>query len=213
MKNKLLVLGDSYCASSLGWPLHLAKMLNSDLTCFGEGGQPWYSVKQWMDNNPGVVETANYIVFAHTNAERIPTDNNQIGIVDHSKTPESELEHAIALYYKYIHSVGLLHYIQKLWFEDLNRITKDKLVVHLHCFSGHTIDNSHLLEGINVFPDLTSISMREKAVVGKTLFADNRLNHFSLHNNQALAKEIYTAIKIAPAVYKMDLNNFELTQD
>lgn len=208
MKPNLLCLGDSYCASSEGWPSHLAELLNANLTCYGMGGQSWYNIVEWMSQHPLQIEQADIVVFAHTNAERIPTDDIQLGLIDHSKRPELEIEHAIHLYFKYIHSENFLHFAQKLWFEHISNRFIDKKMIHLHCFDGHSIANSNLLKGINILPSLTSISMQE---TNAQLYGDTRKNHFSDTNNRVLAEEIYFAIKMDSPTYALNIEKFTLT--
>ena len=207
MKTKLLCLGDSFCASKEGWPSHLAELLHADLTCYGLGGQPWYNLVEWMNQNSLAVDQAEIIVFAHTNAERIPSEDTQLGLIDHSKNPESEIEQAIHLYFKYIHSTNFLHFAQKLWFEHISRRFADRTLVHLHCFEGHSIVNSDLLQGTNVLPSLNSISMQER---NAKLYGDTRKNHFSDNNNQVLAKQVYNAIHCNSNIYNLKVTEFDL---
>ena len=207
MKKKLLCLGDSFCASPSGWPSHLANLLDADFMSHGLGGQCWYNIVDWMGRHPDDVAQADIIVFAHTNAERIPTSNVEIGKFDHSKVPETEIEHAVHLYYKHIHCDNFLHFAQKLWFKHITDTLGDKTLVHLHCFPGHSVEADSLLSGISIQPPLVEISMMEKDA---TLFNDQRKNHFSDVNNLRLAKQIAHAIHTQDRHYRLKFANFVL---
>lgn len=205
MKKKLLCLGDSFCASPNGWPSHLANLLDADFISHGIGGQSWYNIADWMDRHPDDVAQADIIVFAHTNAERIPTRNIEIGKVDHSKVPANEIEHAIHLYYKHIHCTNFLHFAQKLWFKHITDTFSDKTLVHLHCFPGHSVEADSLLTGVSIQPPLIELSMLEKDA---RTFNDQRKNHFSDENNRWLAEQIFHAIETGHRYYTLNHDNF-----
>lgn len=134
MKN-LIVVGDSYCSFFNGWPKTLADELNLNLICHGGGGQPWWNARNYITKlAPDTIDNAEFIVFAHTNAERIPTLNADIGLIDHSKKPESEIETAIHLYYKYIHEQEFITWAHQQWFKEITERWGHKKLCHLHCF-------------------------------------------------------------------------------
>ena len=208
MKQKLLCLGDSFCASPNGWPSHLANLLDADFISHGIGGQCWYNIVDWMDQHPDDVARADIIVFAHTNAERIPTSNLEIGKINHSKVPETEIEHAVKLYYKHIYCHDFLRFAQKLWFKHITDTFSDKTLVHLHCFPGHTVEADSLLTGISIQPPLSVVSMMEKDACPNVV--DARNNHFSEENNLVLAQEIFYAIQANKRNYTLNIDNFVL---
>ena len=116
MKN-IIVVGDSFCAADSGWPSILAQRLNLILINHGQGGQPWWNARNFLNTiNDGTLTNTEVMVFVHTNAGRIPTSNSQIGIVNHSANPKTEMAKAIQLYYKYIHEPEFLNWSQRQWF-------------------------------------------------------------------------------------------------
>ena len=190
LKN-IIVVGDSFASDPNGWPGVLANNLNLNLLCHGQGGQPWWNVRNFITKlSVDIVENAEFIVFAHTNAERIPGSNEQLGRIDHSKSPQSEIETAIHLYYKYIHEHNFLTWAQQQWFIEISRIWGHKKLCHLHCFPG-SLNHSNLLPGVNITTDLMSLSLNE---LGTTniwgLVDDKRSNHFNQNNNMQLGLQI-----------------------
>lgn len=189
MKN-IIVVGDSFSASDTGWPRTLANELNLNLICYGAGGQPWWNARNFiMSLSQDTIDNAEAIVFAHTNAERIPTLNEDIGKVDHSKKPDSEIETAIHLYYKYIHDGKFMSWAQQQWFIEISRTFGHKKICHLHCFPW-TLQYSNLLTGINVTTNLTALSLNEIGAKQFALFNDSRRNHFNQHNNEQLGLQL-----------------------
>ena len=189
MKN-LIVVGDSFSSDPAGWPGTLAQQLNLNLVCYGVGGQPWWAARNFMTKlSPDTVDTAEFIVFAHTNAGRVPTLNEQIGRTDHSQRPESEIETAIQLYYKYIHEQDFLTWAQQQWFMEIARVWGHKKLCHLHCFPW-TLSYSRLLTGLNVTTNLAALSLNELGATEFRLVGDRRTNHFNQYNNQQLGLQI-----------------------
>ena len=209
MKN-LIVVGDSYCSYSEGWPRMLANKLNLNLVCHGAGGQPWWDARNFITKlEPTVINDAEFIVFAHTNAERLPTTNKKIGIIDHSKDPSTEIETAIHLYYKYIHEQEFISWAQQQWFIEISRLWGHKKLCHLHCFPW-SVEYSNLLTGLNVTTNLTALSLNEVGATHFRLFADNRGNHFNPHNNQQLGLQIADLLKnYADQSVELDVSKFD----
>ena len=195
MNKNIVIVGDSFCANSSGWPQQLADKLELSLICHGIGGQSWWNAKNFIDSlRDDDLAQAEVLIFVHTNADRVPTQNIQIGIIDHNASPESELETAIHLYYKYIHEPSFLHWAQQQWFMEITRRWAHKKIVHLHSFPW-TIPYSNLLTGINIQTNLCSISLNELGTTEFKLFNDKRLNHLNHHNNNQLAVELTSLIK------------------
>jgi len=195
MKN-IIVVGDSFASDPNGWPKILANNLNLNLLCHGIGGQPWWNVRNFITNlSDKIIENTEFIVFAHTNAERMPSLNEQLGLINHSKLPESEIETAIHLYYKYIHEQDFLTWAHQQWFIEISRIWGHKKLCHLHCFPG-SLNYSNLLQGVNITTNLMSLSLNE---LGTTdvwgLVNDKRPNHFNQNNNMQLGLQITEQLK------------------
>lgn len=194
MKN-IIVVGDSFCSNPEGWPRVLANELGLNLVCYGVGGQPWWSTRKFITGlSPDTIENTEYIVFAHTNKDRIPTSNEEIGKVNHSKSPEAEIEQAIHLYFKYIQDPEFIEWAQQQWFIEIARTWGHKKLCHLHCFPW-TLAASHLLSGLNVKTNLTALSLNELGTQQFNLFADPRVNHFNKHNNHQLGLQLAEQLK------------------
>ena len=194
MKN-IIVVGDSFSSNPIGWPTTLATELNLNLICYGVGGQPWWSARNFITKlATDTVDNAEFIVFAHTNAERIPTSNEEIGQIDHSKQPESEIELAIQLYYKYIHEQDFVTWAHQQWFTEISRLWGHKKLCHLHCFPW-SLSYSNLLVGLNVTTNLTALSLNELGATEFRLVGDQRVNHFNTHNNQQLGLQVANLLK------------------
>jgi hypothetical protein len=200
MKN-IIVVGDSFCAHPQGWPSMLADKLNLKLINYGVGGEHWWGVHEFLktvDKN-----TVKYIIFAHTFGQRIPTLHKN-GI---DKT-------ASELYYKHIHNEEFLNWAQEQWFKQIS--TEWDNVINLHCFPW-TWDLRHLLVGINVGPNLASISLNEvdateplldESVIGQGLRRQNHLNQF---NNKILAEELAGIINnYSAGDVQLDVTKFQL---
>jgi hypothetical protein len=194
MKN-VIVVGDSFSSNPAGWPMTMATELNLNLICYGVGGQSWWAARNFMTKlAPDLVQAAEFIVFAHTNAERIPTLNEEIGRCDHSKQPESEIESAIQLYYKHIHEQEFVAWAQQQWFTEISRVWGHKKLCHLHCFPW-SLSYSNLLVGQNVTTNLTALSLNELGATEFRLVGDQRVNHFNTHNNQQLGLQVAQLLK------------------
>jgi hypothetical protein len=216
----LIVVGDSFCSwpgikdIEGGWPQTLADTLGLNLVCYGAGGQPWWDARNFLINlSPDIVENAEFIVFAHTYGGRIPTLNCDLGKVDKSKNPTSEIELASHYYYKYIDDPNFLDWAQEQWLREITREYGHKKLCHLHSFPW-TIKYSNLLCGINVTPNLTSISLNEINSKKSTLFNDTRSNHFSDYNNTQLGLQLAEQLKnYSNKTVELDISKFEQLTD
>jgi hypothetical protein len=190
LDQNILIVGDSFCASTSGWPSQLATLLNLQLISHGLGGQSWWNAREFVNAlDSSVLDRTQVMVFVHTNADRIPTHNTQIGLIDHSAHPRSDIEIAVQLYYKYIHDSAFLNWAQQQWFLEINQRWGHKKVVHLHSFPW-SIKNGKLLTGLNIETNLCSISLNELGTKEFTLFNDLRANHLNQYNNTVLAQQL-----------------------
>jgi hypothetical protein len=186
----LIVVGDSFCSSAEGWPSALADRLGLNLICHGIGGQPWWNAREFLIGLPDQnIEQAEHLVFVHTNAERIPTNDIQIGMVDHSNLTLADIDQAVKLYYKYIHNHEFLIWAQQQWFFEISQRWGHKKITHLHAFPW-SLHRNNLPVGLNVITNLCSISFNEIAADQFTLINDQRPNHLNYHNNQELARQL-----------------------
>ena len=210
LKN-IIVVGDSFCSSSAGWPGRLAQHLNLSLINHGQGGQPWWNVRNFLKNiNEETLANTEVMIFAHTNAERIPTNNTQLGLIDHSAKPTTEIDTAIQLYYKYIHEPEFLNWAQQQWFLEINQRWGHKKIVHLHSFPW-SVDYGKSLSGLNIVTNLCSISLNELGVDKFELFNDQRANHLNDHNNTELACQLSMLIQnYTQQTVQLNTNAFDL---
>jgi hypothetical protein len=190
----IIIAGDSFCSNSRGWPGQLATYLDLDLVCHGVGGQSWWDARQFLDSlDQSVWDNTEVVIIVHTNADRIPTHNIEIGRFDHSAPPVAEIDHAVQLYYKYIHDPKFLIWAQRQWFSEINLRWADKKLVHLHSFPW-TLPYADILAGLNITTNLCSISLNELGAENFSLFNDLRANHFNHNNNTVLAQQLHTLI-------------------
>ena len=190
MKN-LIVVGDSFCASP-GWPQELARLLDLNLIVAGFSGQHWWSYKNFLDNlTSEQLDNAALIVFAHTFTQRIPNLNEELSKVDfYNPDLNKEIDQAVKLYFKHIHNDEYGEWAQQQWFKEIKAKYSSKIrTIHLHAFPW-TWAIRDLLGGMQVSPNLSSISLDEIASKEFRLVHDSRDNHFSSSNNKTLAREL-----------------------
>jgi hypothetical protein len=209
--NNIIIVGDSFCSSSSGWPSLLATTLGLSLISHGLGGQSWWNAREFVNTiDPLLLEKTQVMIFVHTNAERILTGNTQIGRINHSAEPESEIEKAIQLHYKYIHDTDFLNWAQQQWFLEINRRWGHKKIVNLHSFPW-SIENGKLLSGLNISTNLCSISLNELGLDHFELFNDLRTNHLNEYNNNELANQLAKLIQqYKQHTIELDTDAFDL---
>jgi len=187
----LIVVGDSFCASP-GWPQDLARLLNLHLVGSGFAGQHWWSYKNFLDKlKPIQFEQAELMIFVHTFTQRIAHLNEQLSKVDlPNADPKIEIEQAVKLYYKHIHNDEYGEWAQIQWFKEIKEKYSSKIkTIHLHAFPW-TWEVRNYLGGMQVKPDLSSISLDEIGNEEFRLFDDLRPNHFNKTNNRILSHEL-----------------------
>jgi hypothetical protein len=206
----LIVAGDSFCASPSGWPQQLANQLSLKLISYGQGGQHWWGVRNFLTGlSTDVLDNSVAMVLAHTNADRIPNLNLELGRVDITNLdPQTDIEKSVYYYYKHIHDPAFMYWAQAAWFKELASQFADKKIIHLHSFPW-TLPLTDSLLGTAVVPSLMSISLNELGSKSMTLFNDVRLNHLNTANNQELARQLGSLITnytTGPA--QLDLTKF-----
>jgi hypothetical protein len=209
-KKNIIVVGDSFCSSALHWPTTLAELLDLNLLCYTDGsGQGWWDARSWIMNlDPEQIDLAQVIVFVHTTGDRIPTDNKDLGKIDQSVPAVTEQQQAVQLYFRHIHHLPFLQWAQQQWFAEISRVFGHKQLVHLHSFPW-SVPYSDLLTGLNITPDLASLSLNELGAHRIELFGDQRPNHFNDYNNLVLARQLYRLIKKnAQGNHKLNISEF-----
>lgn len=214
MKQNVIIVGDSFCASPGGWPKKLADRLDLNLICHGSGGQSWWDARNFLTKlDQDQIDRTEFMIFAHSNADRIPSCNLYLGKVDHSRSPKTEVETAIHLYYKHIHDHKFLQWAQQQWFMEISREWGNKKLCHLHCFPW-SLDSRHLLQGMHVTHNLMALSLNEIDAPQFSLINDDRPNHFNTHNNGEIASQLAEMLEfwdLTPREF--DLSTFEQKTD
>jgi hypothetical protein len=202
--NRLIIAGDSFCSDSTGWPDILADLLGLECESYGVGGQHWWGVKKFLDRYH--FDQSDILIIVHTNAERIPTDLEEPGQVNFSAPNLSnELDTAVYLYFKHLFNHEFLQWAQHCWIKYIDSVNAG-VIVHLHSFDGTT---QIPVKNLSVLPSLASISLAENGFTDKTLYADMRSNHLSLHNNKELANQLARLIvDRTTGIVSLDLTKF-----
>lgn len=208
--NNIIIVGDSFCSSADGWPSMLAEQLKLNLISHGIGGQPWWDAREFLINLPkDAVDNAEFIVFVHTNSDRIPTVNKAIGQIDHNNLGPLEIEQAVKLYFKYIHDHKFLMWAQQQWFRDITKLWGHKKICHLHSFPW-SLDFKDSITGLNVNTNLCSLSLNELGASEFILFNDSRPNHFNENNNRELANQLANILtNYTPGSTVLDVDQFD----
>lgn len=231
MKKKIAFIGDSYCArygiddfnargnppcqGGTNNPTHpdlVVKHFDAILEPYGFGGQSWwYSRTKFFNNNlfdNNIVDNDfEALIFFHTNCDRINNAwNPNLGPQITNEITKS--------YYKHIHCDQFNHWSQESWFREINRRFSHLKTIHFHCFIG-TAKIENLLPGMVFKTPLIHISVGELTGsddnITKQLYNDRRDNHFSEHNNRALAQVIIQALEhYSPGQYDIPIENFEI---
>jgi glycosyltransferase involved in cell wall biosynthesis len=178
---------EGYVQEKIDSYFELARCYNFKIDCFTKLPLTKLTTEQW--------ENSDTIIFCHTNAERILSSNEEAHWIDWSKaspSSENELEKAIALHLKYFYNSEILHWSVKKWYEEINQSWSRTRTIHLHCFST-SWELRHLLTGLHVGPDLSSISLNE-IDCPSMLYKDHRCNHLNKFNNKELAEQLCSLI-------------------
>jgi len=210
LKN-IIIAGDSFCACDAGWPGMLAKKLDLNLIGYGHGGEHWWGVRNFLTSlNSETLDNTSVIVLVHTNADRIPNTNKELGRVNISNTnPQSDLEKSVYYYYKHIHDSAFLNWAQSAWFKELAQMFTNKKILHLHSFPW-SLPLANLLSGTTISPSLMSISLNEIGAKTIELFDDSRLNHLNSHNNYELSQQLFDLVEnYQPKPVQLNLARFE----
>jgi len=189
MKKNLIVVGDSFCASNDGWPQQLADTLGLNLICYGRGGESWWAVRKFLATlTADQINATQTIVFVHTNAERIPTDNSKLVTFDYQNPNLKDQEElAVHLYYKHVFNPEFMFWAQQQWFAEIEQQWKNKQVLHLHSFPWTT---QHKFSATTVLPSLCALSLNELGAETFSLINDVRPNHLNRYNNGILAHQL-----------------------
>ena len=199
----------------------VATNYNAQLYCFGYSGKSWWYSYQKFNNaikqDPSILKNAMAIVFCHTGWNRINSSDQNlcISLSPHTQTirtePRSHLDAEYAEAYqswlKYIYDEEHQQWSQQQYFKELKILYCDIKTIHFHCFP-HSIPYSNLLPGM-VYSNLCLYNISHNQNIDKT-FSQKAHNHFSDHNNIALANLIIQSIdNYVPGQYEIDTTKFE----
>lgn len=211
--SNIIIVGDSFCEQT-GWGEILAQQLDCNLFRRGFGGHSWWSTRQTLLNeiSDDFLSQTEYIVFCHTSGSRILKQDENIARLDfNNKADTREIVTAVRLYYKYIYDDQVAEWTQEQWFKEISETYYKKFkLIHLHCFPW-SWNKRHLLKGMNVGPNLASISLNEMGANSESQLAFcGRNNHLNEVNNIALGKELFRLISnYTEEDMYLDLHQFE----
>ena len=242
MANTIIFVGDSYCAwtdqstydfsgqnqhqtykkDCPGHPAIVAEHYRAELVCHGYSGKSWWysyqKFRQALKQNPGIIDTAQAVVFCHTDAGRINSTNEELSVSHmptnysrstHLNRPwDDELADASQSWIRHLHDTEFQDWAQQQYFQELAQQYTNIKTIHFHCFE-HSVGYSDLLPGMVYTTPLFSISDKEPGWSNHT--QDTRANHFNRHNNWALAQVIIGAIdNYSPGLHTIDLTGFDI---
>lgn len=199
----IVIVGDSFCQhdQSDSWTRILADKLNMKLESKGTQSGSFWDARDFLKIS--VTDNTNIIVIAHTDFSRIPSAEwygiSRELFSNLSKPELSALNQAAAnaknQYYKHLYVPEFHKWAQKLWFKEFSDVYKKYKLINLHCFPS-SWTNRHLLNGINIGPSLSAISLNEIGASDMSILGHDRgrLNHFNLKNNAVLADQLYNLI-------------------
>lgn len=208
-----------------------ASQLGLNLYSFGFAGASWFYSRQQlffqMTYDPDWIRTVDLMVFCHTNSHRYNTQDSDIGVemLETNYTPhpdDSRYKHKQNLS-KSLRTWALdlvdntyQDYAQQQWFHEIARSFKDVPQIHFNNYP-FTVDIAkELLPGMVYTTPLVHISLGEATgtdaeILKKAMTHDQRVNHFSAHNNQALGQLVVdSAQNYQPGARPIDLTKFEL---
>ena len=202
MKN-IIIVGDSFCSSSKGWPSTLADSLNLRLILNGSAGMHWWATKEFLDKLPQKdKDECEVIIFAHTLYTRIP------GSVNFEVLESSEMKQAAKLYNKYISDDNFLRWAETQWYKEISAEWSHIKLINLHSFP-FSIPCMEYLDGVNILPNLLAISLNEIAMPIGGMISDIRLNHLNQENNLVLAEQLCDIIdNYQCGIIKLDTSKF-----
>lgn len=216
MKN-LLVIGDSFCLHrGERFPTSWITLLEQSTGCkvYGAGldGRGWWQQNRWYKNNvnqlPDPKETA--VIWCHTSAHRLPCDNDArvnpwvLSISDHndpsndivpSIDPDGRLFRIARDFYSSpLYVEDFYAWAMVAWWKQLAiDLSSYKKVIHLFGFYDLGIGDKDRLNLLNTNsividnPTLGALSRADTLSFNGGV-GDQRINHFSDHNNAQLAK-------------------------
>jgi hypothetical protein len=246
MANNIIFVGDSYCASTdqqrydfsgqqrnqnyikdcPGHPAIVADHYQAELFCHGYRGKSWwysrYRFQQDLKQNPTMLDTTHAMVFFHTAASRVNSNNHDLNVLhlphnyeqalklhpDWRSSRGVELSNACRLWIQHLCDDEFQDWAQQQYFIELARQYNRIKTIHFHC-TGYSVGSSDLLPGMVYTTSLDEISDKEPGAPGWV--NDLRANHMNPHNNRALAQVIIDSIdNYSPGLHTINLTGFDI---
>lgn len=208
-----------YHPESISWLNEVGDRLNSKISSHGYAGMGWwYSWYKFLGEWQYKLDQIDAIVFCHTDSARLHNSwNDDLKQVIVGPNPDTEIDQANKLYYKYIHDRQFHQFAQEQYAKLIKETLIQKKTLHLACFGlSDLILNS--LPGMVFTTPLQYIAVggirgtEEQIMTQLIEHEKNHLcNHFTPHNNRELGRLIANAIKnYKPGLHKLDLLGFNL---
>lgn len=221
MFNKLVIVGDSFCADryqDTDWPVFLANKLNVPLHGVGYGGRPWWTTRRWLIENSSIIVKETLVIVCHTNYSRLPSlldfpinpgliraeinsDKSDIKNLD----PSGKLHALVKDFYQSdLYVPDFYKWAKRSWLNELNLMSDDFYkLIHINCFDDCDHIPTHNSCSIQISEELTSLfKASQKELIPHTgdpsqghFGPDTRSNHFSVHNNIKLAEGIAEIVR------------------
>jgi len=223
MDNKIIIIGDSFCAVWRGWPCMLVSSLMRDsrfnitdsrLVASGGAGiwEIHHLLRELVQQEPESIENTSIAVIIHTNyvrpntrcSSQLPRPQNTL----FGKNKLDEIHMAVSLYYKYIHDNLFAGWVFEQWLTSVEKYFPDKTKIYHFFISENSLELAlglrDTIRGQIISSSLQDLSVRQldrslstDAAVNKRVQIElekNFINHFSEHNNKILAQEIFNII-------------------
>jgi hypothetical protein len=227
-RQQKFILGNSGRRS---WLDVSAAKLGLDLYSFGFSGASWYYSRlqlfKHMDLDPDWIKNVAVMVFCHTDCWRYNTSNGDVGVemampdyqpADKNEFYEGKVRAAKA--YKSwlldLMDVDYQFWVQEQWFHEIARTFQHVPQMHF-CAFPHNVDIAKkILPGIVFTTPLVHVSLGEATgtdaeIVEKFMVNDQRCNHFSMQNNQALGDLVADSMQnYQPGARSIDTDKFDI---
>lgn len=208
-----------------------ADRLGLDLYSFGFAGVSWYYSRlqlfKHMASNPGWIENVAVMIFCHTDCWRYNTGNGTIGVEmsmpdyqpafkDQYYEDNVRAAKAYKTWLLDLMDVDYQSWAQEQWFHEIARTFQHVPQMHF-CAFPHNVDIAKkILPGIVFTTPLVHVSLGEATgtdaeIVQKFMANDQRSNHFSMQNNQALGDLVADSVQnYQPGARPIDTDKFDI---
>jgi hypothetical protein len=207
------------------WPSLVADGMGLNLAPYGFGGRSWWYSWQifWNDWRHRLKDIA-VAVFVHTECRRINhaiTNDLPLGVlIDSSFSWPKEKIQAVKYFRAYIEDEDFQRWSQRQFFHHIADVMPDVKMIHYFCFNRPSEKTLATLPGIKFTTPLVCLSAAQYEIdTTLTYFPSDffighkQANHFSAHNNQALASVTLNAIKtLDPGSYAIPWDDFQMAR-